>query len=84
MTRDISEIRHRLLSIEEHVFIDDPDKQDKLADLADAINRLEAGTYGKCIECGAFLGSESLLEHPTKALCDDCELENSWRPFSPR
>jgi RNA polymerase-binding transcription factor DksA len=93
MTRDVAMVRERLVSLVDEVLshyrsIDpteiSPLDQKHLAELVDAFDRLDSGTYGKCVSCGAYLGSERLLEEPAQSLCPDCEVENTWRPFAPR
>jgi DnaK suppressor protein len=37
------------------------------------LERLEAGTYGKCVRCGKEISAERLLIMPTAELCMDDE-----------
>lgn len=37
-----------------------------------ALARIEAGTYGKCVRCGAEIASERLEARPEAALCIEC------------
>jgi RNA polymerase-binding transcription factor DksA len=53
----------------------------EIAKLVEAIDRLEKGVYGICLECGGPIGDERLLESPTVTLCPTCASEDSWRPF---
>ena len=54
-----------------------------LADLIEALDRLEAGSYGICTACREPIGVERLLETPTISLCPSCASEDGWRPFVP-
>jgi DnaK suppressor protein len=38
-----------------------------------AIARIEAGTYGKCVNCGAQIPEERLEAMPWATLCIDCK-----------
>ena len=37
-----------------------------------ALARLDAGSYGACIECGQAIAEERLAALPAAALCFDC------------
>jgi RNA polymerase-binding protein DksA len=39
----------------------------------EALDRVSAGTYGKCVECGKRIGRERLEAVPYTAYCVDCE-----------
>lgn len=39
----------------------------------EALARLEAGTYGRCVDCGAQLPDERLEARPEAARCVDCQ-----------
>jgi RNA polymerase-binding transcription factor DksA len=93
MMANVTTFRERLLVLVDEVLarytswnIADRNTVDdlRLAALVDALDRLAAGTYGACIGCAADLGFEHLLEEPAAAMCDNCSLEDSWRPFGPR
>jgi DnaK suppressor protein len=38
-----------------------------------ALSRIEAGTYGKCVNCGAQIPEERLEAMPWATLCIDCK-----------
>jgi RNA polymerase-binding protein DksA len=38
-----------------------------------ALGRIEAGTYGKCVNCGAQIPEERLEAMPWATLCIDCK-----------
>ena len=38
-----------------------------------ALERLAAGNYGSCMECGRAIGFERLLAQPTAMRCIDCQ-----------
>ena len=46
--------------------------QDRLNAIEDALRRIEAGTYGRCVECGNEISAERLEAEPAAALCTDC------------
>ncbi|HEX3622570.1 MAG TPA: TraR/DksA C4-type zinc finger protein [Acidimicrobiales bacterium] len=43
-----------------------------LADLDDALARLDTGTYGACEVCGRAVPPERLAAHPTARMCVAC------------
>jgi len=45
---------------------------EELADIENAIHRLEAGTFGICITCGEEVGAKRLEARPASAECMDC------------
>lgn len=48
-------------------------------DIAAARERIAAGTYGECIDCGAPIGYERLLAYPTAKRCINCQREHEHR-----
>jgi DnaK suppressor protein len=46
---------------------------DQRAQVAAALERLEAGTYGACVDCGKDLPDERLEARPEAARCLDCQ-----------
>ncbi|WZL74774.1 TraR/DksA C4-type zinc finger protein [Clostridiaceae bacterium 35-E11] len=47
-----------------------------LEEIEDALKRIEAGKYGKCITCGKEINEERLEILPTAAECISCERNN--------
>ena len=45
----------------------------ELADVRDALARLDAGTYGTCARCSADIPSARLEAMPTATLCITCK-----------
>ena len=43
-----------------------------LAAIDAALERIEAGTFGKCVNCGKEIGEERLTALPWATLCIDC------------
>ncbi len=41
----------------------------------EALSRLDGGTYGRCVECGADLPAERLEARPEAARCLTCQQE---------
>ncbi len=44
----------------------------ELADVERALERLDAGTYGRCERCDAALGDDALAGDPLTRRCADC------------
>jgi len=44
-----------------------------LRDINKALERIEAGTYGKCAYCGQEIAEERLMARPTSNACVDCK-----------
>lgn len=44
-----------------------------LVAIDEALARIEAGTYGKCVNCGAQIPEERLEAMPWATLCIDCK-----------
>ncbi len=55
-------------------------ERNDMARLAAALDRIDAGTYAVCTECGDQIGMMRLIEDPTTDLCESCETEAAWRP----
>ena len=43
-----------------------------LAEIDDALKKIDAGTYGTCANCGKQIAPERLEAHPWASLCIDC------------
>jgi DnaK suppressor protein len=50
-----------------------------LADINAALERIEAGTYGICANCGKQIAEERLDARPWATLCIDCQRERERR-----
>lgn len=50
-------------------------EQSRLADIADALKRIEEGRYGVCEECGGAIEQRRLEVVPWTRRCFSCELE---------
>lgn len=44
-------------------------------EVVEALARLDAGTYGRCVDCGAALPEERLEARPEAARCVACQQE---------
>ena len=44
-----------------------------LAEIEDALKRIEAGTYGVCVNCGKPIAEERLAAIPWATYCIDCK-----------
>jgi DnaK suppressor protein len=47
-------------------------EQAKLGQISEALKRMEAGTYGRCVVCGDDIAFERLLVFPEAPNCADC------------
>ena len=45
----------------------------ELGDIEAAMERVDAGTYGQCSECGAIIPPARLNAYPTAKRCIDCQ-----------
>jgi len=46
---------------------------DELREIDSALERITAGSYGTCIECGGEIGMERLRRQPAALRCFDCQ-----------
>ncbi|MFI1991636.1 TraR/DksA family transcriptional regulator [Actinoplanes sp. NPDC020271] len=46
--------------------------RDRIAEVGDALRRLDAGTYGRCEGCGEPIAAERLAARPLARLCMAC------------
>jgi DnaK suppressor protein len=53
----------------------DESSRDELAQIERALERLEAGTYGICDDCGVQIDDERLRLAPNSAACRHCSPE---------
>lgn len=44
----------------------------EIASVSRALERIERGTYGECVRCGADIAAARLEARPEAALCIDC------------
>ena len=51
----------------------------ELADIDAALERLDAGTYGQCIECGTTIAPARLAAHPAAPRCVSCQQRHEQR-----
>ncbi len=49
--------------------------RDKLAQIDDALSRIQEGSYGVCDECGLRIGAERVKAMPFTRLCIECQSE---------
>jgi DnaK suppressor protein len=45
----------------------------EIRDIEASRQRMEAGTYGVCIDCGTAIGFERLMAYPTAKRCIQCQ-----------
>lgn len=53
--------------------------RDLLDQTEDALERIEAGTYGKCASCGEPIGKARLMAYPRATLCVACKQREERR-----
>lgn len=51
--------------------------KNRVNEIEEALRRMDAGTYGKCAECGAEISKEVLDLAPESTLCADCKKKAS-------
>jgi RNA polymerase-binding protein DksA len=51
----------------------------ELAEIDAALARLDAGTYGRCTECGCTIAAARLSEHPEAPRCVSCQHRHEQR-----
>lgn len=59
-------------------------KSETLAKIDEAVRRLENGTYGACVECGAEIAEARLVALPFAALCRSCQENEEARSAEDR
>ena len=63
---------------------DEQKKEDRLRQtvhrIDDAVKRIDVGTYGKCVDCGAPLSEGALETTPWAERCDSCEAAATTPP----
>ena len=47
--------------------------RDDLRSVDAALGRLDAGSYGRCVDCGGFIGAERLQARPAALRCEPCQ-----------
>jgi len=47
--------------------------QERLAAIAEAQKRIDQGSFGLCVSCGATIAAERLVALPWASLCIDCK-----------
>jgi RNA polymerase-binding transcription factor DksA len=52
------------------------------ADLQGALERIRAGTYGRCLDCGATIGALRLKALPETSFCFACETRHETIPMA--
>lgn len=55
-----------------------------IGEIDDALRRVEEGTFGKCLRCGAAIGEDRLEAVPWTRYCLDCKEEEEKRPDGER
>jgi DksA/TraR C4-type zinc finger protein len=55
--------------------------QTRLRLIDEALDRLMAGTYGDCVQCGRWIEDTKLLVDPALPYCIACQAEHKRPPF---
>lgn len=68
----------RAVEMENHEVVDalDEIEAQELNKINLALDRIESGTYGQCIECGNFISSPRLKAMPYASQCIECATDN--------
>lgn len=69
---DIYDIASNERERELTLMLGDRDRE-KLAEIEDALGRIESGNYGACDECGEPIGEARLMALPFTKVCIDCK-----------
>jgi RNA polymerase-binding transcription factor DksA len=48
----------------------------ELQDIDAALQRIAAGTYGRCMDCGTVIPDSRLSAYPTAKRCTSCQMEH--------
>ncbi len=60
------------------------DRQRNLArENLDALNRIDSGEFGQCVNCGCLISEKRLAAYPTAKLCIRCKKHQEERQKSP-
>ena len=61
-------------------------ERDILAEIDEALRRIEAGSFGECESCGEAIAEARMRAHPATTLCVDCktEIESEQTRFTGR
>ncbi len=57
----------------------------ELAEVEAALARIQAGTYGECVDCGADIAADRMHVHPAATRCTGCQMryERRGKDMSP-
>jgi RNA polymerase-binding transcription factor DksA len=61
--------------------VDKETLQTRLRLIDEALDRLMAGTYGDCVQCGRWIEDTKLLVDPALPYCIACQSEHKLPPF---
>jgi DnaK suppressor protein len=65
--------RAQILTERETEFAMNEHETAELGDIEAALERIEAGTYGQCTDCGVIIPPARLSAYPTAKRCVDCQ-----------
>ncbi len=65
--------RAQILTERETEFAMNEHETAELGDIEAALERIEAGTYGQCTDCGVIIPPARLSAYPTAKRCIDCQ-----------
>ncbi len=65
--------RAQILTERETEFAMNEHETAELGDIEAALERIEAGTYGQCTDCGVIIPPARLSAYPTAKSCIDCQ-----------
>ena len=70
-------LRLQLLGLDDAQWLRD---REEIADVEDALARLDAGTYGGCVDCGLPIELPRLLVMPSARRCTACQAIQEQNP----
>jgi DnaK suppressor protein len=65
--------RAQAISVRNEEFAMNEHETAELGDIDAALERIEAGSYGQCIDCGVAIPPARLDAYPTAKRCIDCQ-----------
>lgn len=82
LTQDDDDAKAHDADREVDLALSDQDRQ-HLQDIQAALDRLEAGTYGACVDCGDAIATERLRVQPQALRCLGCATRRESRQGTP-
>jgi RNA polymerase-binding transcription factor DksA len=79
-THGQGETEHTATEVEQRVAdVLETNTREALAEISDALERMDAGTYGLCEDCGSPIPGERLVALPAARFCVACQARHDSR-----